>query len=520
MRENMTEESRIAFSMKNIGKSFGSVCANDNINFEVRQGEIHALLGENGSGKSTLMNVLSGIYQPDCGEIEVYGEKKIFLSPKDSIACGIGMVHQHYKLAEALTAAENISAGSAGFFSHHKKEINSIRSFSEKYGMEIQPEKLTNQLSVSEKQSVEILKVLYRGARILVLDEPTAVLTPQEIRHLFRVLRKMRESGCSIVFISHKLNEVMDLCDRVTVLRKGKSIATYNIDEIDAYELVEKMVGRRVDLSIDRPEPSPSRKPCLEVDRLTVKDENGYKKLNSVSFTLSNGEILGVAGLAGSGQKELCEAVAGILPAADGVVTFEGARISGKSPREIIRLGVSMSFIPEDRLGMGLVASMDIAENILLKDYSFQPGLFLKTKDVREKAQRIVKDLEISTPSIYHPVRKLSGGNIQKVILGREINLSPKLLITAYAVRGLDINSSYTIYNLLNEQKKNGVAILYIGEDLDVLLELCDRIMVLCAGEITGIVDARSTSKEELGQMMAGANYEELKGGVDYVSNS
>ena len=261
MRENMTEESRIAFSMKNIGKSFGSVCANDNINFEVRQGEIHALLGENGSGKSTLMNVLSGIYQPDCGEIEVYGEKKIFLSPKDSIACGIGMVHQHYKLAEALTAAENISAGSAGFFSHHKKEINSIRSFSEKYGMEIQPEKLTNQLSVSEKQSVEILKVLYRGARILVLDEPTAVLTPQEIRHLFRVLRKMRESGCSIVFISHKLNEVMDLCDRVTVLRKGKSIATYNIDEIDAYELVEKMVGRRVDLSIDRPEPSPSRKP-------------------------------------------------------------------------------------------------------------------------------------------------------------------------------------------------------------------------------------------------------------------
>lgn len=520
MREKTNDDSRIAFSMRNIGKSFGCVCANDSIDFEVREGEIHALLGENGSGKSTLMNILSGIYQPDCGEIEVYGRKKIFQSPKDSIACGIGMVHQHYKLAEALTAAENIASGSKGILSRHKKEIEEIRSFSEKYGMEIQPEKLTNLLSVSEKQSVEILKVLYRGARILVLDEPTAVLTPQEIRHLFRVLRKMRESGCSIVFISHKLNEVMDLCDRVTVLRKGKSIATYNIDEIDAYELVEKMVGRRVDLSIDRPEPILSAKPCLEVNGLSVKNETGYKKLNAISFALSHGEILGVAGLAGSGQKELCEAVAGILPAAEGNISFEGQEISGKSPREIIRLGVSMSFIPEDRLGMGLVASMDIADNILLKDYAFQPGLFLKNKEVREKAQRIVKDLEISTPSIYHPVRKLSGGNIQKVILGREINLNPKLLITAYAVRGLDINSSYTIYNLLNGQKKKGVAILYIGEDLDVLLELCDRIMVLCAGEVTGIVDARSTTKEELGQMMSGTKYTELKGGVDYVSNS
>jgi len=366
---------------------------------------------------------------------------------------------------------------------------------------------------------VAILKVLYHGAKILVLDEPTAVLTPQEIRKLFVVLRKMRENGCSVVFISHKLNEVMDLCDRVTVLRKGKSIKTYNIADTDAHDLADKMVGRKVDLSIDRPVPNPECEESIRVENLTVVNEEGHLKLCNVSFSLSQGEILGVAGLAGSGQKELCEAIAGIIPSQKGKIFFRGKNISGKSPREIIHMGVSMSFIPEDRLGMGLVASMDIADNILLKDYSFQKGPFLKTADVRVKAEKIVKDLEINTPGIFHPVRKLSGGNIQKVILGREINLNPKLLITAYAVRGLDINSSYTIYNLLNDQKKKDVAILYIGEDLDVLLELCDRIMVLCAGEITGIVDARMVTKEDLGQMMSGTKCKDLKGAGEYVSN-
>lgn len=520
MSENISSAQKLAFSMKGISKSFGTVLANDNIHFEVRKGEIHALLGENGSGKSTLMNILSGIYKPDAGTIEVNGEEKVFHSPKDSIACGIGMVYQHFMLAEPLTAAENIIASSPGIFLNRKKQSAAIRAFSEKYGMEIDPDKVTNQLSVSEKQTVEILKVLYRGASILVLDEPTAVLTPQEIRKLFRVLRKMRADGCSIVFISHKLNEVMDLCDRVTVLRKGQSIETCNIADIDAYELVEKMVGRKVDLSIERPMPPPDAAECLRVQNLSVKDEEGYQKLSGVSFSLKHGEILGVAGLAGSGQKELCESIAGIMPSEKGEILFEGTNISGKSPRDIIRLGVSMSFIPEDRLGMGLVASMDIADNILLKDYAFQPGPFLKTAEARVKAEEIVKELDIQTPGIFHPVRKLSGGNIQKVILGREINLNPRLLITAYAVRGLDINSSYMIYNLLNAQKQKGVAVLYIGEDLDVLLDLCDRIMVLCAGEVTGIVDARRTTKEEIGQMMSGTKLEELKGGVEYVSNS
>lgn len=520
MSDRIPTTPKLAFSMQGIAKSFGSVHANDQIDFQVQQGEIHALLGENGSGKSTLMNILSGIYKPDAGTIEVNGEFKIFHAPKDSIACGIGMVYQHFMLAEPLTVAENIVAGSSGFFLNHKKESAAIRTFSEKFGMEIDPEKPVVQLSVSEKQTVAILKVLYHGAKILILDEPTAVLTPQEIRKLFNVLRKMRENGCSVVFISHKLNEVMELCDRVTVLRKGKSIKTYNIADTDAHDLADKMVGRKVDLSIDRPMPGCEMDGCIRVENLTVKNAEGHTKLSDISFGLCQGEILGVAGLAGSGQKELCEAIAGIMPSEKGKIFFRGTEITGKSPREIIRMGVSMSFIPEDRLGMGLVASMDIADNILLKDYSFQKGPFLKTAEVRLKAEKIVKDLEINTPGIFHPVRKLSGGNIQKVILGREINLNPKLLITAYAVRGLDINSSYTIYNLLNEQKKKNVAILYIGEDLDVLLELCDRIMVLCAGEITGIVDARTVTKEDLGQMMSGTKLKELKGVGEYVSNS
>ena len=519
MSENIFSSPNLAFSMQGISKSFGAVRANDNIHFQVRKGEIHALLGENGSGKSTLMNILSGIYKPDAGTIEIDGRLRVFHAPKDSIACGIGMVYQHFMLAEPLTAAENIAAGSSGIILNRKKESASIRAFSEKYGMEIDPDKPVIQMSVSEKQTVAILKMLYHGARILVLDEPTAVLTPQEINKLFNVLRKMRENGCSVVFISHKLNEVMELCDRVTVLRKGQSIKTYVVEDTCSYELVEKMVGRKVDLSIDRPVPCPDCKDCLIVENLSMKNDEGFQKLSNISFTLRHGEILGVAGLAGSGQKELCETIAGIMPAEKGRIFFDGTNIFGKSPREIIRMGVSMSFIPEDRLGMGLVASMDIADNILLKDYSFQKGPFLKTAAVRVKAERIVKELEINTPGIFHPVRKLSGGNIQKVILGREINLNPKLLITAYAVRGLDINSSYTIYNLLNAQKMKDVAVLYIGEDLDVLLELCDRIMVMCAGKVTGIVDARAITKEEIGQMMSGTKLKDIKGGAGNASN-
>lgn len=495
--------SKFAIEMIGISKSFGTVFANSDVNFAVREGEIHALLGENGSGKSTLMNILSGIYFPDTGVIRKDDKPMLFKSPKDSIENGIGMVHQHFKLVENMTAVENCIIGSGGINHNKKDEARKLAAFAAKFEISIDPEKQIRKMSVSEKQTVEILKVLYRGAKVLVLDEPTAVLTPQEIEKLFAILRKMKQQGCSIIFISHKMNEVLDLCDYVTVLHRGKTVGSRKISQTNSEELVELMVGKKVDLFINRPEIENKEK-CLSIENLSYTDYSDIKKLDNISFELFHGEILGVAGLAGSGQKELCESIAGLLKNISGQIMFHDKDIKGNSPREIIKLGISMSFIPEDRLGMGLVASMDIADNIMLKDYAFHKGLFLNRDSAREKAKAIVKSLDISTPSIFHTVRKLSGGNIQKVILGREINLNPKLLITAYAVRGLDINSSYTIYNLLNEQKMKGVAVLYIGEDLDVLLELCDRIMVMSSGKITGIVDARNTTKEEIGLMMAG----------------
>lgn len=538
----------LAFSMLGISKSFGSVCANENIHFEVRKGEIHALLGENGSGKSTLMNILSGVYRPDCGNIEVFGEEKAFHSPGDAIKCGIGMVYQHFKLAESLTATENIMAGLnrkqiraainsiendmefeassetekvpkhfSMFQNNWKREL--VRRYANRFQVEFDPDKTASQLSVSEKQSVEIIKVLIRGANILILDEPTAVLTPQETKKLFGVLRNMRNQGRSVVFISHKLGEIMELCDRVTVLRKGRSVETMVVSEVDTYDLVENMVGRKIELKIDRPDPDPERRECLRVESLSYLDEKGVRKLSDVSFSTHYGEIFGVAGLAGGGQKELCEVIAGIIRPSDGTITVDEDDISGLSPRSISAKGVSMCFIPEDRLGMGLVASMGIVENVLLKDYAFQKGVFVRTEGARKKSERIVEELDILTPGVAHPVRLLSGGNIQKVILGREIHLDPKLMIAAYAVRGLDIQSSHTIYRLLNDQKEKKISVLYIGEDLDVLLALCDRIMVLCQGENMGVVDAKSSNKIEIGQMMSGTRLEVLRGGVDYVSN-
>lgn len=499
----MTENMSPAIEMIGISKYFGKVVANEDITFSVMPGEIHALLGENGSGKSTLMNILSGIYFPDKGIVKKNGKTIILKSPKDSIRQGIGMVHQHFKLVDNLTASENCIIGRGGFAMKKKTAEKKIKDFAAQYNIEMEPEKLVRKMSVGEKQTVEILKVLYRGAKTLVLDEPTAVLTPQETEKLFAIIRKMRSRGCSIVFISHKMNEVMELCDRVTVLRKGRTVGTRVISRTNREELVEMMVGKKIDLMINRPEPLDDGV-CLEVKNLKVKDSAGIHKLNDVSFSLKHGEILGVAGLANNGQKELCDAVAGLASNTQGEILFHGMSIIGRSPREIIKMGISMSFIPEDRLGMGLVASMSIADNIMLKDYAFHPGLFLNRSSAAEKAKQIVEALDITTPGIHHPVRKLSGGNIQKVILGREINLNPKLLITAYAVRGLDINSSYTIYRLVNEQKKKGVAVLFIGEDLDVLMELSDRIMVLNSGKSAGIVDARKVKKEELGLMMAG----------------
>jgi general nucleoside transport system ATP-binding protein len=495
----------ISIQMENITKTFGALKANEDVNLQVYAGEIHALLGENGAGKSTLMNMLSGIYMPDSGFISVEGQRVHFTSPKDSIELGIGMIHQHFKLVDILTAKENILLGQKKKAGQKDKDLSAeIKDLSDRYGLDIDPNKKVYQMSVGEKQTLEIIKVLYRGARILVLDEPTAVLTPQEINKLFRIMRNMKEQGCAIVIITHKLNEVMEISDRITVLRKGKSIATVITKEIEVPSLIEMMVGKKVDLEIDRV-PGPDLGERLVTDELTVVDQEGKLALDNISFTLNGGEILGVAGVAKSGQKELCEAIAGLIPAAKGRIFFHGDNILGKTPRDIIRLGIRMGFIPEDRLGMGLVGSMDIVHNIVLKDYQNQPGIFLKRGPCIEKANKIVKALDIMTPNIYTPVKKLSGGNIQKVLLGREIDSNPKVLITAYPVRGLDVGASYKIYELLNEQKQEGVGVLFIGEDLDVLMDLCDRIIVLCNGKITGIVNPQEVTKEDIGLMMTGS---------------
>lgn len=494
---------KVLVSLENIKKSFGDVKASNDITLQFNSNEIHSLLGENGAGKSTLMNILSGLYSPDSGSIYIENQVVKLTSPKDAISKGIGMIHQHFKLVEVMSAKENIIAGQKnGFMINGKKLTEEIKKISTKYGLEIDPDKKVYNMSVAEKQRLEILKVLYRKARVLILDEPSAVLTPQETDKLFDILRKMKDDGCSIIIITHKLNEVMEISDKISVLRKGTLIETLDKEKTSPRALTDRMVGRAVNLAIEKVVVE-NNYPLLKVDALELKSTN-KAVLDNVSFELKSGEILGVAGVAGSGQKELCEAIAGLYKVDKGDISFKNQSILGKDPREIITMGISMSFVPEDRLGMGLVASMDLVDNVLLKEYRSQKSLFLSRKPSKEKAEMIVDKLDISTPSINHRVSKLSGGNIQKVLLGREIETNPSLMITAYPARGLDINAAHTVYDLLNEQKQKDVGILFIGEDLDVLLELCDRIMVLCEGKITGIVNTDAVTKEEIGFMMAG----------------
>lgn len=496
-----------AIELRNITKRFGKVVANDKVCLEVKKGEILSILGENGSGKTTLMNMLSGIYFPDEGQIFVDGREVTIASPKDAFSLGIGMIHQHFKLVDVLTAAENIILGLPGKEVLDMQAVNQkIQELVDKYGFDLHPDQKIYEMSVSQKQTVEIVKVLYRGAHLLILDEPTAVLTPQETDKLFAILRNMRADGHSIIIITHKLHEVLALSDRVSVLRKGQYIGTVNTADATEESLTEMMVGKKVSLNIDRPDPvNPEKR--LEVRGLNCVNKEGIPTLSGVSFTANSGEILGIAGIAGSGQKELLEAIAGLQPKESGEIYYypaEGGEtlLSEKSPAEIRRLGVRLSFVPEDRLGMGLVGSMDMTDNMMLRGYNEGRLFFADRKTPKKLAENIIEELEVVTPGVSTPVRRLSGGNVQKVLVGREIASDPKVLMVAYPVRGLDINSSYTIYHLLNEQKKKGTAVLCVGEDLDVLLELCDRILVLCAGKVNGIVDGRNTTKEEVGLLM------------------
>ncbi len=555
-----------ALELKNICKTFGTIVANHNVSLNVARGEILSILGENGSGKTTLMNMISGIYFPDSGSIVIGGEEVSIRSPKDAFDHHIGMIHQHFKLVDVFSAAENIVLGLEDEKYNLKRSSEKISAISSQYGFDIDPAKKVYTMSVSEKQTVEIIKVLYRGADILILDEPTAVLTPQETKKLFAVLRRMKEDGKSIIIITHKLHEVLELSDRVTVLRKGEYIGTVNTAETNESQLTEMMVGKKISLNIDRTEPQ-NAADRLEVKNISCVSREGVRLLDDVSFTARSGEILGIAGIAGSGQREIFEAIAGLQPLESGDIIFhnpkkdqpvtffhkslkkvmklakegkfhhkDGTPVSfkgmsrsaikklvnsgdvlfyedeimdlrDKTPLQIRELGVRLSFVPEDRLGMGLVGNMDIIDNMMLRSYRKGKTAFLRRKPPKTLAEKIIHDLEVVTPGATTPVRRLSGGNVQKVLVGREIASAPKVLMAAYPVRGLDINSSYLIYNLLNEQKKNGTAVIFVGEDLDVLVELCDRILVVCAGKVTGIVDGRSATKEELGLLMTKLNH-------------
>ena len=556
------EEKQIALEVQKVSKKFGSIQANKAVDLTVYKGEIHVVLGENGSGKTTLMNMIAGIYFPDSGKIFVNGKETIIRSPKDAYDNKIGMIHQHYKLIELFSAAENIVLGINDKEKFDEKKINArVEEIANRYGFGIDPKKKIYEMSISEKQTVEIIKVLYRNADILILDEPTAVLTPQETEKLFNVLRVMKEDGKSIILITHKLNEVMAVSDRVTILRKGRYIDTVETSKTNETELTEMMVGKKIELNITRSEPVNPR-PRIVCENLCCNDKDGLPVLKNVSFAANGGEILGIAGIAGSGQRELLEAVAGLQPLTSGTITFHNPKenkpvtffhknlkqikelakehkfhyedgtevnltgmhdkeivklinegkilfnedeimnLRDKTPLQIRDLGVKLSFVPEDRLGMGLVGNMNITDNMMLRSYRKGGSIFLNRNKPKDLAEHIIEELEVATPGVTVPVRRLSGGNVQKVLVGREISSSPKVLMAAYPVRGLDINSSYLIYNLLNKQKETGTAVIYVGEDLDVLIDLCDRILVINSGCVTGIVEGRKTTKQEVGYLM------------------
>ena len=544
-----------------ITKIFGNTVANHNISFSIETGEVFCILGENGSGKTTLLNVVAGIYKQDEGHLFIDGVETDITSPRDAYKHKIGMVHQHFKLVDVFTAFENICLGSK-----KKYTVQEVNELCQKYGFRLDPNKHVYDMSVSEKQTLEIVKTLFRGVDTLILDEPTAVLTPQEIKHLFDVIRNMKKDGKTIIIITHKLNEVMEISDRIAILRKGEYITTVKKEETNEKELAELMVGRKIDLDIHR-SVIPTTGVRLKVTGLSANNREGGKAIEDVSFEVYGSEILGIAGISGSGQRELLETIAGLNKDTEGSIVFTNPKkeqpvtlyhksikeikklalegkfhlkdgspcdltgkskkeitnmvnneeiifyedeiidLTGKKPIEIRNLGIKLSFVPEDRLGMGLVGNMNLIDNMMLR--SFRKGRarklernLLDRKKPAELAEKIVEELEVKTPSLNTQIKKLSGGNIQKLLVGRELSSRPKILMAAYPVRGLDINSSYLIYKLLDEQKQKGTSIIFVGEDLDVLMALCDRLLILSNGHVTGMVDPRNVTKEEIGLLM------------------
>ncbi|MBM4428929.1 MAG: ABC transporter ATP-binding protein [Chloroflexi bacterium] len=492
--------------MAGIKKRFPGVLANDQIDFVAYPGEIHALLGENGAGKSTLMNILFGIYQPDEGEISLHGHKVQFRSPRDAIAQGIGMVHQHFMLVEVQTVAENVTLGlnESRFLLNLGKTRTRIAELAQKYGLQVDADAHIWQLSVGEQQRVEILKMLYRGADILILDEPTAVLTPQEVRDLFSTLRRMACEGHTVIFITHKLDEVMAIADRITVLCGGRVVSTVKTPDTSKELLAKMMVGRPVLLYLEK-QPVEKGEIVLQVENIQALSDKRMPALKGVSFTVQQGEIFGIAGVAGNGQRELAEVITGLRPASGGRVLISNVDVTNCTPCRIIQKGVG--HIPEDRTGMGLVPNLAVSDNIILKAYrqpTLTKGPFLKRLSIRAFVDRLIKLFNIATPSQDTPVKQLSGGNLQRTILAREISAIPSLLVAVHPTRGLDIGATEAVHKMLLEQRSTGAAILLISEDLDEVLTLSDRVATLYEGQIMGIVPAEKANVEELGLMMGG----------------
>lgn len=509
----MESANKPALEAKNISKIFGEIKANDDISLTLLKGEILAVLGENGCGKTTLINILSGVYFPDNGSISVNGKQVSFSCPADAYSCGIGVVHQHFTLVNHMTAFENILAGiKRKAFRSRKDAYNSINETARKYSFNLDLDKKICNMSMSEKQTVEIMKLLVRGVDIFILDEQTTVLTPKEINNLFDVIRTMRQNGKSVIIITHKLSEVLEISDRVFIMRKGRHIETILTADAQQNELAEKMVGHTLKLKISRPEVI-TNSPRLIAKNLYCNDSNGNKALCNTSFELFGGEILGVAGISGSGQKELCEVLAGVCRIKSGDIILcnnsDTVSIKNKNPARREKQGINIGFVPEDRLGMGMISKGSITDNLMLREYRKNKGPFISRRSQMQKAEEIIKQFNISTAGTKSPVRMMSGGNIQKVLLGREITNNPSVLIVSYPVRGLDIMTAYSVYDILNEQKKKGVAILFVSEDLDVLMSLCDRIMVMSDHTISDIVDGKTATKEQIGLLMTQSAREE-----------
>ena len=508
--------------MRGIVKRFPGVIANDQVDLEVRAGEIHALLGENGAGKSTLMNVLCGLYRQDAGEIFLAGDKDGHLrqvdinSPRDAIELGIGMVHQHFMLVPTQTVAENIILGltQPRFALNMRQVEKDIRELSGQYRLQVDPTACIWQLSVGEQQRVEILKLLYRGADVLILDEPTAVLTPQEAEELGQTLRRMAGEGKAIIFISHKLDEVTTFADRVTVLRDGKNVATLPTADTSKAELARLMVGREVLFRVDKDEVEPDQA-VLTLRDVEALSDKGLPCLRRVSLEVRSGEILGIAGVAGNGQRELAEVITGLRPATGGQVLVRDRNLTNKAPRRFISAAVS--HIPGDRLGMGLAGNLPVSDNLMMKGYRRPPlssGPFLVRNAIAEFASRLIQAFQITTPSPNTAVRTLSGGNLQKTILAREITAGEELsqdqaplLVAVHPTRGLDVGATESVQRTLLEQRAQGTAILLISEDLDELLSISDRIAVIYEGELMAVVDAADADVEHLGLMMAGEKH-------------